>query len=308
MIQLEFFSTRQRPFDKSYQIARQFVRSNRPVPYLDSFRHPADSAEMLPGTIPNLADQRFLEMKQVKAGWLANRYRSFRLVDTTSGSYLSISGLGRFFIDQSGQMIAQLPPPTHVRISQIAECVIGPCLILSLARLDTWCFHASAVQINGKLVVFLGGSGFGKSTLAAYFDTPELDVSTRFIDDILPVAVMDGRHQALLHYPQLKLPPENQPSLIAPESMLVSAIYILSSPAAPSQTVEIQPLSTPQGMINLIQFTVASRLFNRQQLISQFDFCSNAAQQVPIHQLNYPWGLNYLPWIRDSILNDLDTF
>ena len=307
MIQLEFHSNPANYPIQAYQIAGHTLLSNRPVPYLDLYQLPSAIGVWNPQTHPDINTQPRVEIVYSGPGWLANRNRTFLVHNTPSGSYLKISGLGNYFVSKDGQNIIQLPPLAHIKISQMAEALIGPCLILGLAFQQTWCLHASAVWMQGKLVIFLGASGYGKSTLASFLDHSLENFSCRYVDDILPVGLSAGYLQAYLHYPQLKIEPERQPALIAPEVLPVSAVYILAPATDQNQAVVINPLSSSQAMLALIRFTVAARLFNRELLAWQMEFCSRAARNLPVRLLAYPHQLDMLPIIEDSIIADLEV-
>ena len=70
--------------------------------------------------------------------------------------------------------------------------------------------HASCVTKAGKTLAFIGNSGAGKSTIAAYFQQAGWSVMT---DDCLKVSVSDNRVSACGAYPGLKLLPDSNERL-----------------------------------------------------------------------------------------------
>jgi hypothetical protein len=66
--------------------------------------------------------------------------------------------------------------------------------------------HASAVEVEGRAIMFTGVSGAGKSTLANAF----LRRGYRFLsDDIVPIEVVDGRARVLPSLARIRLWPDS---------------------------------------------------------------------------------------------------
>jgi hypothetical protein len=184
--------------------------------------------------------------------------------------------------------------------------LLGPALILSLALRDAWCLHASAVAIGGQAVAFLGESGNGKSTLAAFLAS-ETDLGwQRLADDILPVELTANGFDALPHFPQLKLSPEDQPAGGIPERMPVRAIYVLDGPALERDEIEIRPLGTQEATLAFVRHTIAARLFDKKLLARHLSFCADAAACVLVRRLGYLHDYDCLPAVRDAIAADLE--
>jgi hypothetical protein len=182
------------------------------------------------------------------------------------------------------------------------EALLGPALILYLALCDTWCLHASAVVRDGRAVAFIGDSGRGKSTLAAFLARPAGSDWQRIADDILPITAGPAGLTASPHFPQLKLPPKARPSCDLPAQIPLAAVYLLEPVAAEDHdesAVRIEPLSRYQATIALIGHTVAARLFDKTLLTRHTDFCADAA--VPAYRLTYPHRYDLLPQIASMI-------
>jgi hypothetical protein len=185
------------------------------------------------------------------------------------------------------------------------EALFGPALILYLALCDTWCLHASAVTRHGRAIAFMGQSGRGKSTLAAFL-ADEIDGGwQRIADDILPITAGPAGVTASPHFPQLKLPLKARPSPDLPAQIPLAAIYLLErpTPEADNQAaVRIEPLSRYQATIALIGHTVAARLFDKSLLACHTHFCADAA--VPVHRLTYRHRYDLLPQIAALIAEE----
>jgi hypothetical protein len=83
--------------------------------------------------------------------------------------------------------------------------MLGQALSCALINQGIEPFHATAVAVNGAAVAFVGGNGFGKSTLAAAFVRRGFPLVT---DDMLVVDEAGGRLLAHPGPPRLKLFPQ----------------------------------------------------------------------------------------------------
>jgi hypothetical protein len=178
------------------------------------------------------------------------------------------------------------------------EILLGPALVFALASSGTWCLHASAAMFSGTVFVFLGESGQGKSTLAAYLArNPNWRLAA---DDILPVRIDTDGLSVLPHFPQLKLPSDAQPGIGLPEHLPLTKVCVLTS-AGQEARPELQLLSPGLAMQILLRHTAGTRMFSTEMLGKHLSFCSQAASQVPVYQLTYPHRRDILPGIKDLL-------
>ena len=82
-------------------------------------------------------------------------------------------------------------------------CILGPVLGLALQQRGFLTLHASAVSIQGAAVAFLGGHGWGKSTMAALLQARGYPVIS---DDLM--ALEPDSNRVVPSFPQLKLWPD----------------------------------------------------------------------------------------------------
>ncbi len=108
------------------------------------------------------------------------------------------------FLVNGGHEIV-LEPVAKVNESLLRTILLGPILCILLRQRGLLVLHASCVEINHKAVAFMGGSGWGKSTLATAFHTKGYDVLT---DDVLPIQIEGGQALVFPAYPQFKVFPE----------------------------------------------------------------------------------------------------
>ncbi len=95
--------------------------------------------------------------------------------------------------------------------------LLGPVFGLLLRLQGRVCLHASAVEINGESVVFVGCEGAGKSTTAAAFARLGSPVLS---DDIVVLHEEQGRFHVLPAYPRVNLWPSSVKLLYGSENAL----------------------------------------------------------------------------------------
>ena len=212
---------------------------------------------------------------------------------------LRVDGFRDFYIAPGGRAI--LPVEGSPELSGLEqEVVLGPALVLALALGGKWCLHASAARYGDEGLVFLGESGYGKSTLAGYLQAAGGSHWQRVADDILPVTVEDGRLTGWPHFPQLKLPAEMQPALTLPEQVKLDRVYLLA-PAGPQGNLALEALSRDEGARVLLAHTAGARLFTPELLAGHLAFCARAAQTARFFRLSYPHRRDILPEVREML-------
>jgi len=117
-------------------------------------------------------------------------------------------GAGAFSICGGDKIVLDADPrsdPRNVRL-----CLLGPVLGLVLHQRGRFVLHGSAAAINGGAIAFLGGNGWGKSTLAAACHNQGHRMIT---DDVLAINVDSETPTILPSYPQFKLWPKSAVAL-----------------------------------------------------------------------------------------------
>lgn len=216
-----------------------------------------------------------------------------RMVETWSappGFLLRMEGLADFYISPDGLMIQPvregmpIPEPLDALNWQ---AYWGPVKVFALALRGTWALHASAVMLDEKVFVFLGESGYGKSTLAASLAKLGRPGLILVADDILPATSDEEGLWGWPHFPQLKLPPEAQPSLRLPEKLPLAGAISLQRAAA-DENPSLARLSAHRAAQGLLAHTAGTRMFPPELLARHLAFCARAAGQLPVYEMRYP--------------------
>lgn len=231
------------------------------------------------------------------------------------------------------------PDARHIRYRRLADgtresfttYLLGPVLSFSLLALGSEPLHGTAIVVDSKAVVFLGGCGWGKSTLAAALLARGLPVLS---DDLIALARHDQQWMVHPGLPRLKLFPaiarrllgieSRGPRMNAGTSKLVlplgqrqfrqevtplRAVYVLSRPARKARgaadEVRIDRLSARDAFLELVGAAFNLVVAGRQRLANQFTLAAAMASTVSVCQVSYPRRFTSLPAVCDALLADL---
>ncbi len=113
------------------------------------------------------------------------------------------SGSARYLIQHGTHITIEAQPNADPDI--LRANILGGCMAVLLKQLGYFVLHASCINLNQNAIAFAGGSGWGKSTLAAYFGSLGHSIIT---DDILALNLKNSPPTSISSYPQVKLSPE----------------------------------------------------------------------------------------------------
>ncbi len=290
----------------AYRLCGKKVLSNHPIEELAHlFTGYEDGQKVITYTAGEVANHAPLIFDE--PGWVGNAWRHVTCYGDQSGYRLQVEGVGRFIVSEDGnQIIYRKVELLPVDSQALNATILGPPLILGLALKDIWCLHASAIFKEGCLILFIGESGQGKSTLARELVIrPENDCLLA-ADDITPVIMTSGDLVGLPHFPQLKLDAQSQPAINLPQRVRVGAIYAVQKEQAHRPVKEIK-LNQKNALLALIRHSVASQLFNRLTLERHLDFCTYAAGRIPVYKLHYPHRLTAVAEVAAQLNLDQTT-
>ena len=231
-----------------------------------------------------------------------------------------IPEIGKFFIYDGKEIIIE--PVKDIDNSLLRTVVLGPVLCVLLRQRGLLVLHASCININNKGIAFMGGSGWGKSTLATAFHTKGYNVLT---DDVLPIKIEQNQAIVYPSYPQFKLCPDAATSLgqNAQELLPVSTnsfkvayklekgfqhnpiplqqIYILDK-GKEHKITSIQPQET---FVELVRHTRAIKSGTKQEFFAQhLHLCSELIKNVRFRHFTRKPSLADLPLLINLIEKD----
>ncbi len=228
----------------------------------------------------------------------------------------------------AGKRIVLHPVPNAQR-SLIHQAVQSAGLGLLLHQREMLTLHASAVDVNGVAVGFVGYKGAGKSTTAAALYGQG---HTLITDDLLVLQQKeDGAVEAYPGIPQLRLWPEavaaslnENPELLprnsaasvkrlrdtqqqfANTSRPLQCIYVLDFQTDESAGITITPLLPRDACIEMVRHSYALHyLGNGGASATHLKQSSQLSQQVAIRKLMRPRALDALPQLVAAIEADV---
>lgn len=279
----------------SYRLAGQDFYFPVPIPELEPFAGTNGTAlSSVPFVPAALAGNKLISRTEGRVG---GAQRVLEAYETLNGILLKVEGSGGFFIASHGETIGKSSPQDE--LSQLdREIIVGPALVLALALRGIFCLHASAAMYKENVIVFLGESGQGKSTLAAYLSQSS---GWRLVaDDILPIQMDSNGVSILPHFPQLKLSANTQPGAGLLERLPLKTICALTYAEA-QQAPELQKISSAQAVRDLLSHMAGTRMFNASLLAKHLKFSTQAAKQISAYRLIYPHRRDTLPLVREFL-------
>ena len=208
-----------------------------------------------------------------------------------------------------GKLIT-ITPFEGVTHEMISPNVLGGCMSVILRQRGFLVLHASCVAIQGKVVAFLGHSGWGKSTLAAALHSYGHTVIT---DDVLAINLEDVENPNVVpSFPQCKLSPQAAKALgkdpaslkslyahsakraynfqtgFQQEQLPLHRIYLLSM----GDSHGIVPLSFTDAFAYLVSHTRAMNVLrDSQSLQTHFQQCTQLLKQISYYRFTRKPGL-----------------
>lgn len=257
------------------------------------------------------------------------------------GYLLRFPGMADFHVSADAKRV--ICHPVHGTSDAVVQHLyLNQVLPLSLSKQGRLVFHASAVEVDGGAIAFVGVSGRGKSTLAASFAIE----GYRFLtDDGLVVEPAGHGHVALPSHPSIRLWEDSEEALIAPGTAIAPAVeytskarflagdklgfcdvprplrrvYFLGDSGAPdvglrrlsgaggASDIEFRRLSGADAMIEWVKHSFLLDIEEKPRLASHFDQVAKLANE-PIHfALDYPRSYDELPRVRAAIVEHART-
>ena len=212
--------------------------------------------------------------------------------------------------------------PAGVDLATVRAYILGSAMAGVLRQRGYFVLHASCVARNDVAIAFLGGSGWGKSTLATLFHRHGYLLLT---DDVMAIQIHDGIEAVkqeeikpvplvMPSFPEVRLLPdaaaavgmgEGRPRL---QSLSAKQIQRLDQRFAvgpvPLRQLYILrlgergifPTPAPLAFTELVQHSRATKtMADPAFMVQHFQQCSRLIQTVPVSYLQRPRSLEQLP-------------
>jgi hypothetical protein len=241
---------------------------------------------------------------------------------TDTGYLLRFPDLADFEVSADGCAVRCWPAPS-ISEATVQHLYLNQVLPLVLSKLGKLVFHASAVEIDGVAVAFMGESGRGKSTLAASFATGGFRFLT---DDGLMVEACGDGYRIMPSHPSIRLWQDSEAALIAPDTPTAPTleftsksrflagetipfcdsprplrrVYFLGDGSAPE--VMFQRMRPAEALIELVKHSFLLDIEEREMLAAHFDELSSLANLPIYYRLDYPRRYEDLAAVRQAII------
>ncbi len=218
-------------------------------------------------------------------------------------------------------------PMSH---ADVCSFLLGPVMGIALRIRGITCLHASAVEIRGHAVAFLGQMGAGKSTTAAIFARNGHAVLT---DDIVALEKCGDTFFAHSSYPFLNLLPDSMrlvfgtgdgcsstdPEVEKTQVMLnggglrfesrllaLDRIYLLER-ASDTAATTILPVRPQQALIELSSQTYANKILDQQMRSREFQMLGELVKNVVVRRLIAPANAPDIGNLYRTIIQDASS-
>lgn len=244
--------------------------------------------------------------------------------------YLTFPDTCRFKIELAEQCVTVFEVSESALDADLAHFLHDHVAPRIIAETGTLVLHASAVEINGRLALFLGQTGAGKSSLSASLDAR----GHRLMGDDAVIIERDGDGTTIGEpvYPSLRLFPEAIDALVGPAAetelmagysdkrhvkltqlrdragtrLPVAALFFLEGDTG-ADICAIRALSATRACIQLVEQSFSMDPSDPACGARRLAACSALSLKLPAFQLTYPHDFNRLPEVHDLITKTMET-
>lgn len=245
-----------------------------------------------------------------------------RFYRTPAGFLLRFPDLADFEISEDGGTVRSWPAP-GISDASLQHLYLNQVLPLALSKGGQLVFHASAVDLDGEGIAFMGCSGRGKSTLAASFATSGFPF---LADDGLVIDSSGAESRIIASHPSIRLWEDSQRALIgagartAPsvdftskerflageeirfcaQPRRLSRVYFLGE--GTEQAPPFERMTRSDALIELVRHSFLLDIEDRVLLAAHFDKLSSLASRPIFYRLDFPRRFEELGRVRQAIL------
>jgi hypothetical protein len=253
-----------------------------------------------------------------KIDWKPAKDRYSVVEVSPSKMFFHWNDAGTFLAHRGREIVIDPLPDAEPEVLRLFT--LGAVLAGVLHQRGLLLLHASAVEVGGSAVAFIGDKGWGKSTFAALMQERGHRLVT---DDVVAIEVDKQRTiRVLPGFPQFKLWPDAVTEMgINPEdlprvhpqlekrayrlrndfsnaSISLKAIYVL----AEGERMEIESPRTQEAFVELVRHSYLARHLEATGATAlHFQQCSTLIKAVPVFRLKRPRSLDLLPELASLV-------
>lgn len=243
--------------------------------------------------------------------------------------WLRFPGLADFLISDDADEISCYPVP-EVPEATIRHLLLDQVLPRCLAHQGKIMLHASAVRLAHGLILFIGDSGTGKSTLAGNFhqaghpaisddcvwikeDKDQVKAvpsygGLRLWDDSLQVLFSGEQNtSSMAHYSSKKRVPLDENDLrMSASGIPILALIMLTSPGQISASeISLERLSKREAFIAMLKQTFQLNVMDLERMTRHMRALGRIVPGLPSFRLSMPRDYEALPLVRQKILETI---
>lgn len=242
----------------------------------------------------------------------------FRVRLTDDGIFLISEGIDICKIIKGKTIF--INPDTGLDHTYLKILILGPVLTLLLQQRNYLVLHASAIDINGHAVAFIGTNGTGKSTTLFALNKKGYPLIT---DDILCITSTNDIPLVNPSYPRLKLNEDvmifmNENIYSTPKTHVYADKYSYlvnkySSSQKPLKNIyvletgtecKIETISSKESLMKLIESSYCFEMFSDKEIKDNFKDCAQILENVQVKRLKILRSFYKLPDLIKIIEND----
>lgn len=227
--------------------------------------------------------------------------------------FLRFPELADFLISTNGNQIGCFAM-LGVSDESIRHLLVDQVIPRVVAHQGSIVLHASAIEIDGGVIAFLGESGWGKSTLATSFYEQGYPLLT---DDCLLLKPEEGKIVAIPSYAGSRLWSDSLEAVVNDKSSVhpvahysskmrlifpdrlknkvlqlpLTAIFVLGSPEQSNdlKEIDVEPLKGAEMIMELVKHSFLLDITDMDKITTQFQaFGQVTDSELPIYRLSYP--------------------
>lgn len=260
---------------------------------------------------------------QILANLVMGDGRGYTLTDTGIGYVLSFHQTCEFWIDYNLRSV-RVYLFADVHPDMAALFVVGNVIAWLLTLAGECVLHASAVEMGNSALAFAGGSGMGKSTLAALLCAN----GARFITDDLLRLQPDGKDfRCFSGTGQIRLRkgaaalaetfsatahgmhPDGRIAvkMDGNQSMVPLGAIVIPHPSRHGKELKLQRLTRSMSLLYLMAFPRTQGLQQGKHLQCRIDSFGRIVASIPIFKAEIPWGLPFPPDLAYSLAREMEA-
>lgn len=260
---------------------------------------------------------------QILAKLVMGDGRGYTLTDTGNGYTLSFHQTCAFWIDHNLRSV-RVHPFADVHPDMAALLFVGNVIACILTLAGECVLHASAVEIGDSALAFAGGSGMGKSTLAALLCAN----GARFItDDLLRLQPEGKGFRCFSGTGQIRLRkgaaalaenfsataqgthPDGRIAVTMDgnRSTVPLGAIVIPHPSRQGKELKLQRLTLSMSLLYLMAFPRTQGLQQGKHLQRRIDSFGRIAASTPIFKAEIPWGLPFPRDLAHSLVRGVEA-